>query len=212
MFLYYYIILFILKHVTKMKAIKAINDPKAFQLLADGTRRKIVFLLRAKEMTVSQIAAGLNITPQAVYHHVKRLKKGDLIEVSKEVRVDHLIESYYRATAETFICSVGRVSQDREYTKEQVTTVLQALKKLGFNLEFDEDQISQLVDLQVELEHDCCSSNFEDEISELDDVDFLTKQTVQKWAQTLSMSDEEFVRQQLITKKASDLLRSFVKK
>jgi DNA-binding transcriptional ArsR family regulator len=195
-----------------MKAIKAINDPKAFQLLADGTRRKIVFLLRAKEMTVSQIAAGLNITPQAVYHHIKRLKKGDLIEVSKEVRVDHLIESYYRATAETFICSVGNLPQNREYTKEQVTTVLHALKKLGFNLEFEEDKISQLVDLQVELEHDCCSSNFDDEISELDDVDFLTKQTVQKWAQTLSMSDEEFVRQQLTAKKASDLLRSFINK
>jgi DNA-binding transcriptional ArsR family regulator len=195
-----------------MKAIKAINDPEAFQLLADGTRRKIVFLLRAKEMTVSQIAAGLNITPQAVYHHIKRLKKGDLIEVSKEVRVDHLIESYYRATAETFICSVGNVPQNREYTKEQVTTVLHALKKLGFNLELDEGKISQLIDLQVKLEHDCCSSNFDDEISELEDVDFLTKQTVQKWAQTLSMSDEEFVRQQLTTKKASDLLRSFIKK
>lgn len=195
-----------------MKAIKAINDPKAFQLLADETRRKIVFLLRAKEMTVSQIAAGLNITPQAVYHHIKKLKKGDLVEVSKEVRVDHLIESYYRATAETFICSVGNVPQDREYTKERATATLHALKKLGFNLEIDDDKISQLVDLQVELEHDCCSSNFEDEISELDDVDFLTKQTVQKWAQTLSMSDEEFVRQQLITKKVSDLLRSLVKK
>jgi len=195
-----------------MKAIKAINDPEAFKLLADGTRRKIVFLLRAKEMTVSQIAAGLNITPQAVYHHIKRLKKGDLIEVSKEVRVDHLIESYYRATAETFLCSVGNVPQSREYTKEQVTTVLHALKKLGFNLEFDEDKISKLIDLQVELEHDCCSSNFEDEISELDDVDFLTKQSVQKWAQTLSMSDEEFARQQQITTQVSDLLRSFVKK
>ena len=86
-------------------------------------------------MTVSQIAAGLNITPQAVYHHIKKLKKGDLIEVSKEVRVDHLIESYYRATAETFLCSVENVPHGREYTKEQVTTVLHALKKLGFNLE-----------------------------------------------------------------------------
>ena len=195
-----------------MKAIKAINDPKAFQLLADETRRKIVFLLRAKEMTVSQIAEGLNITPQAVYHHIKRLKAGDLIEVSKEVRVDHLIESYYRATAETFICSIGNAPQDREYTKEQVTTTLDALTRLGFTLEADEDKITQLVDLEVELEHDCCTRNFDDAISELDDVDFLTKLTVQKWAQTLSMSDEEFARNQVVTQTISDLLRSLVKK
>ncbi len=72
------------------------------KLLGDETRRKIVFLLRAKEMTVSKIADELNVTPQAVYHHIKKLVETELVEVTREVRVDHLIESYYRATAEVF--------------------------------------------------------------------------------------------------------------
>ncbi|MGD8507176.1 MAG: helix-turn-helix domain-containing protein [Candidatus Bathyarchaeota archaeon] len=195
-----------------MKPIKAIRDPEAFKLLADGTRRKIVFLLRVKEMTVSQMAAELNITPQAVYHHIKKLLKGDMIEVAREERVDHIIESYYRATAETFFCSVGKTPRSAEIAKEQMITVLNALKKLGFKIEFDEDKISQLVDVQIELEHGSKSDKFEDKISELDEVDFLTKQTVQKLAENLSMSDEEFSRRQVTSKKFRNLLLSLVKK
>jgi DNA-binding transcriptional ArsR family regulator len=195
-----------------VKPIKAIRDPEAFKLLADGTRRKIVFLLRVKEMTVSQMAAELNITPQAVYHHIKKLLKGDMIEVAREERVDHIIESYYRATAETFFCSVGKTPRSAEIAKEQMITVLNALKKLGFKIEFDEDKISQLVDVQIELEHGSKSDKFEDKISELDEVDFLTKQTVQKLAENLSMSDEEFSRRQVTSKKFRNLLLSLVKK
>jgi len=195
-----------------MKSIKAIKDPEAFQLLADETRRKMVFLLRVKEMTVSQIAAELNKTPQAIYHHIKKLLKGELIEVAREERIDHLIESYYRATAESFFCSVGKTSRSKEFAKNQVRTVLDALKNLGFNLEFDEHKITQLIDARGQLDNCCGSGKFEDAISQLDDVDFLTKLTVQEYAETLSLSDDEFVQQQEIRKKFRDLLLSMVKK
>lgn len=171
-----------------------------------------MFLLRVKEMTVSQIAAELNITPQAVYHHIKKLRKGGMVEVAREERIDHLIESYYRATAETFFCSVGKTCRSRELAEDQVRTVLNALKRLGFSLEFDENQIAQLIDVWSKLDEYKGSEKFEDAISNLDEVDFLTKQTVQKYAETLSMSDEEFVRQQELRKKFRDLLISLVKK
>lgn len=195
-----------------MKPVKTIKDPEAFKLLADETRRKIVFLLRVKEMTVSQIAAELNLTPQAVYHHIKKLLKAQMVEVAREERIDHLIESYYRATAETFFCSVGETPHSVEFARKQMTIVLNALKKLGFKMEFDENRVSRLVDLHAELDKWHGSGQFEDKISELDDVDFLTKQTVQKFAETLSMSDDEFARQQEINKKFRDMLRSLVKK
>jgi DNA-binding transcriptional ArsR family regulator len=195
-----------------LKPIKAIKDPEAFQLLGDETRRKIVFLLRVKEMTVSQIAAELSVTPQAVYHHIKKLRKVGMVEVAREERIDHLIESYYRATAETFFCTVGKTRRSRELAKNQVRTVLNALKRLGFSLEFDENQISQLLEVWSKLEEYKGSEKFEDAISDLDDVDFLTKQTVQKYAENLSMSDEEFARQQELRKKFRNLLISLVKK
>ena len=194
-----------------MKPIKVINDPEAFQLLGDETRRKIVFLLRVKEMTVSQIAAELNITHQAVYHHTKKLRKGDMIEVAREERIDHLIESYYRATAETFYCSVGKTLRSTELAKEQMRSILNALKRLGFSLEYDENRISQLLDAQRRLKECCGFGKFEDAIADLEDVDFITKQTVQEYAEILSMSDENFTEQQDLNKKFRSLLISLLK-
>ena len=195
-----------------MKQMKTIRDPKAFKLLGDETRRKIIYLLRVKEMTVSQIAAELNMTPQAVYHHIKKLLEGDMVEITREERVDHLIESYYRATAESFNVVVGKTPSGREVAKEQMAAILKALKKLGFKIEVNEKTIAQLINLQVELESCCKGAKFEDAISELEDVDFLAKMYVEEYAHLLAMSDEEFAKQQEIEKKFRDLLLSLVRK
>ena len=200
-----------------MKALKVIKDPMAFQLLADETRRKIVYLLRVKEMNASQLAAELNLTPQTVYHHVKKLVKGGLVEVTHEERCGHLIESYYRATAEMFSLSHGKTTAQSLHSKqletEQMTAALNALKKLGFNLEYDQNKISQLVDAQRELE-DCCKdiSKLEKEIYEMNDLDPFTKKAVAGLASTLLMSEDEFNSQHENRRKFRDLLISLQKK
>ena len=204
-----------------MKPIQVLRDPKAFQLLADETRRKILYLLRVKEMTVSQLAAELNLTPQALYHHIKKLLEGEMVEVVREERIGHLIESYYRATAEDFLLTHGKMTsqtlRDRKLAEEQVTTVLNALKRLGFNLEFDEKKISQLVDLRAGLDRSCEVAGekkieIEDEIWNMDDLDFLTKMMATDFVGKLLMSDGEFAIQQETMKKLRDLLLSLAKK
>jgi hypothetical protein len=110
---------------------------------------------------------------------------------------------------------VGKTKRGAEVAKDQVQTVLKALKKLGHKIEYDEKAVSKLVDLKMhEKEHleKCCdSSELEDAIAELDDVDFLTKQMVQKYAETLAMSDEDFERQQKSGREFRALLKSLVK-
>lgn len=195
-----------------------IRDPEAYRLLADETRRKILYLLRVKEMTVSQIAKELNVTSQAIYHHIRKLLKGRMVEVVKEERIGHLIESYYRATAEDFLLSHGKIKsqtfRDRKLAEEQVTTALNALSKLDFNLEFDENKIGQLVDLRGKLKEVCGEAKwkYEDEIWEMDDLNLLTKLMATDFVGTLLMSDEEFAGQQETRKKFRTLLLSLVKK
>ncbi len=130
-----------------MKAVKSISDPEAFKILADDSRRRIVFLLRAKEMTVSQIADELDLTPQTVYHHIKKLLQADMVEVTREVRVDHLIESYYMATAEVFQVTVGKTSGSKEKETENITAALAALKKIGFKIKYEKEDIAKLSEL-----------------------------------------------------------------
>jgi DNA-binding transcriptional ArsR family regulator len=200
-----------------MKPFMVIKEPEAFQLLADETRRKILYLLRVKEMTVSHIAVELGMTSQAIYHHIKKLLNGKMVEVVREERVGHLIESHYRATAEDFLLSHGKVSSqslhDKTVAKEQVTTVLKTLKTMGFSLEFEEDEIAQLVDTRVRLD-ECCASieKFEDEIWNTDELDIQMKMMANDFVGTLLMSDEEYARQQETRKKFRTLLLSLVKK
>ena len=204
-----------------MKPIQVLRDPEAFKLLADETRRKILYLLRVKDMTVSQLASELDLTPQALYHHIKKLLEGGMVEVAREERIGHLIESYYRAVAEDFLFITGKLSaqtlRDRNLAEEQVTVVLNALKKLSFNLDFDENKISQLVDLRADLTTECFENDekcirVQDEIWNMDDLNLLTKQIACELATTLLMSDEGFVRQQETRKKLRDLLLSLAKK
>ena len=194
-----------------MRYLKVITDPSAFQLLADDTRRKIVFLLRAKEMTVSQIAEHLGLTPQAVYHHIKKLVKANMVEVAREERVDHLIESYYRATAEVFHCNVGTAVKSKKAAKEHTMTVLNALKKLGFKLEYDDKKVDELVDLQAQWKDCYYDTMHEEEIAKMDDIDNLTKQMVSEYAGIVSRSEADHKRGEEIGNKIRKALVSMVK-
>lgn len=194
-----------------------IKEPEAFELLADETRRKILYLLRVKEMNVNQLAGDLGVTSQAVYHHIKKLLKGKMVEVAREERTGHLIESYYRATAEDFLLTHGKIRSqslhDRKLVKEQLTKVLEALSKLGCNLEFDENKISQLADLRAGVDEPCeASEEYQDDIWNMDDLDIQMRMMASEFIATLVMSDKEFNRQQENREKLRDLLRSMVKK
>jgi DNA-binding transcriptional ArsR family regulator len=194
-----------------VKAVKSISDPEAFKILADDSRRKIVFLLRAKEMTVSQIADELNLTPQTVYHHIKKLVDADMVEVTREVRIDHLIESYYMATAEIFEITVGKASGSKERQTENIAAILAALKKIGFNLKYNEKDVDKLSELAMEREECCSAKEYEEAVSRLEDADFFVKQGVQEYAGLLSMTDERLEKQDDINRKFREMLRSLVK-
>lgn len=195
-----------------MKSLKTISDPQAFKLMADKTRRKIVFLLRAKEMTVSQIAHELNITPQTIYHHIKKLVKGGLVEVTREVRVDHLIESYYQATAEVFHFTIGKTSRGKEFLREETKATLKALEDIGFKLKYNQKIISEIVEHLLKQKDCCGAKEFEEAISKLEDINFLTKQNVQEYAGILSMSDKEFAKRNKLRREFRDLLKSLLVK
>lgn len=51
--------------------------------LADETRRNILMLLRKGKISSGEIAENLEITPQALSYHLKKLKEADLIYETK---------------------------------------------------------------------------------------------------------------------------------
>ncbi len=175
-----------------MRAFKVIRDPKAFQLIGDETRRRIIYLLRAKEMTVSQIAEELDMTPQAIYHHIRKLRDAGMVGVSKEERVGHLVETYYQATAEVFEFAHGEGPGSQEYAERETEEALRSLPKLGFDVKVSKEAVERLVELHAQMRDCGAREDLGDKAAALEDVGFLAKQTVVGFARFLSMTDEEF--------------------
>lgn len=174
-----------------MKAVKEIKDPEAFQLLGDETRRRIIYLLRAKEMTVSQIAHDMGLTAQAIYHHIRKLKKAGMIEVAKEERIDHFIETYYRSSAEIFHLSHGE-GKGRESEAEQLRLAMQELAKLGVGVSSDPEIISKVASAMKRMDKACADSGIVEKINDLEEVDFFVKQAMLELAMNICQDDAQF--------------------
>lgn len=57
---------------------------QTFAALSEPNRRKIVDLLKKKEMAVSEIAKNLDITMATLSHHLDILKRADLVSGRRE--------------------------------------------------------------------------------------------------------------------------------
>lgn len=190
-----------------MQTVKMITDPEAFQLLADETRRKIIYLLRVKDMTVSQIAEQMQLTTQAIYHHIRKLKDADMIEVAKEERIGHFIETYYRTTAEIFHLSHGEATaQNRE---DKIRAALEGLIKLGMKVECQSSKLKEIVRISKEMDETCTMAEWTEKASDLG-LDFMTQQLVIEYAYLMSMTEAQFDKNQAQTKQIWKLLKSCV--
>jgi len=150
----------------------------------------MIYLLRAKEMTVSQIAEQLRLTPQAIYHQVRKLKDAGLVEVAKEERVDHFIETYYRASAEVFHMAHG-VGESKEYIESQVKEALGGLQKLGIQLEDDPAAVDKLAKLAQAMKDPMGKTQWNDKAAALDDVDFFARQAILEYINLIMMSEKD---------------------
>lgn len=55
-----------------------------FNALADPTRRKILQLLKARDMTAGEIAENFNMAKASVSHHLNILKNAGLVSAEKQ--------------------------------------------------------------------------------------------------------------------------------
>lgn len=77
-----------------------------FKALSDPTRRKILELLKKKEMSAGEIAEHFNITPPSLTFHFNILKQADLISQERKGQqiiyslnlsvMEELIENYFK--------------------------------------------------------------------------------------------------------------------
>lgn len=142
-------------------------------------------------MTVSQIAAEMGLTAQAIYHHIRKLKAAGMVEVAREVRVGHFIETYYRSAAEMFMLSHGEAGRKQTY-EEQAKAALDGLAKLGLIVTPDQETVAKVAKVVKEMESCCKQHEWSDKIGEMGDVPFFVKQTMMEFAHLLSEDDGQY--------------------
>ncbi len=80
-----------------------VQDPKQLRALADVVRTKIVFLLRERAASITELAEALKSPKGTVGHHVKVLEQAGLIRVVRTRKVRALTEKYYGRVARLFV-------------------------------------------------------------------------------------------------------------
>ena len=193
-----------------MRTFKFFTNPAAFEVLADDTRRRMIYLLRANEQTVSQLAVSLKKTPQAIYHQIKILLDNGFVEVAKEERVDHFIETYYRATAEVFEFSHGE-NPGREVAK-QLKEVPEALAKIGLKVNADEELLAKVAKLEGKISALGMRPELEEKVQQLEDVGLFTRQHAYRYAQMATMTDKQLDEMIAATRELRQLLAQSIAK
>ncbi|UCH57232.1 MAG: winged helix-turn-helix transcriptional regulator [Candidatus Bathyarchaeota archaeon] len=179
------------------RLLKPISE-KAFALLGDETRRKIIFLLRDNELTVKEIASKLELTTQNIYHHIRRLQEAGLVQVIDERRAGHLIESYYTVTADTFIYNEDRM-EERGF--QSSIDIMNGLNELGFGVEVSEEnaeRLSELIEMRIRTpsapsveEGICFYCSFSGYFMKFGPMNPVLLSRILQYASLIEMSDEE---------------------
>src|SRR5712664_4194699 len=193
-----------------MRPVKMITELGAIELLADDTRRRIIYLLRSRELIISQIAEELRMTHQVIYHHIKKLLPVEMVEVTREERVENFIETYYRATAEVFSFSWGTSGKNQAQAEQRMRDTLLSLDKLGIKVQVEEDIVAQIIKTQGKIETFGNKEDLDEKVSKLDDVDFLGKQELASVATMISLTDKQFLEWLELQRELRKLLRGLL--
>jgi DNA-binding transcriptional ArsR family regulator len=96
-----------------------------FRALADPTRRALFEQLNAREMTVSELTAGLAISQPAVSQHLAALRNAGLVFERREGRF-----AYYRADPKALKPLVGWIDRYRTYWPKRIARLRNVLKEI----------------------------------------------------------------------------------
>jgi DNA-binding transcriptional ArsR family regulator len=136
-----------------------IKDPEVAKLLADDTRRRILHMLRHKELSPADLTKALDKNYSSVQHHLTQLVSAGLVEQTREERVRNMIQPYYHATAHRYLVSYSlteSLQKDDEYAQYKETTLQKMYKGLkAFEIQPPQDKhtrILELIDRCVKME------------------------------------------------------------
>jgi DNA-binding transcriptional ArsR family regulator len=100
-------------------------EPDIFRLLADPTRRAVFERLARREMTVSELKAGFDVSQPAISQHLAALRGAGLVSERRDGRF-----AYYRAEPTGLGPLANWVDRYRVFWPERIEKLKKVLKEI----------------------------------------------------------------------------------
>jgi DNA-binding transcriptional ArsR family regulator len=149
------------------KGVLIIKDPEIAKLFADETRRRILHILRHREMSTTDLAKALEKNHSSIIHHLTLLKEAGLVELTREEKVRNMIQAYYKSTAFRYIISYSltdTLTDDEGYSSWR-DGILQKMYE-GFEtygIQITDEKKTRVIEL-MEICYEHQSKAFEDSL------------------------------------------------
>jgi DNA-binding transcriptional ArsR family regulator len=195
----------------------------ALHALADESRRKILQMLRTRRMSTSELVEFLDnqvsdrdVKPQTVRYHLKELERCGLIQQDGYEPSgngdSHIMTKLWKATAETVLIATGDLASFRteaEPCHDEALELAGIMKQVGVEIS-DPRVLEDAKQSFFEWKKLWCKGrqNADDLLRNLPDLDPASYSTVRRVLSVISLSDSDYERYWVASRKACDLLRS----
>ena len=128
-----------------------IKDPEVGKLLADDTRRHILYTLGHHEMSASDLAKSFKKNHSSIIHHLNSLLDAGLIEVTRTEKVRNMVVPYYRSVSRSFHVSYSlseALAEDPDFAAWQEEYIQRMMEGLdAYNIIIPDEQKDKVRDL-----------------------------------------------------------------
>ena len=87
-----------------------IKDPEVAKLFTHDIRRKMLTLMTYKEMSQKDLVKELGKPYSTIGYHLKLLEDAGLVKNVRSIRIQNLLQSYYRSSAKNYKISSDALS------------------------------------------------------------------------------------------------------
>ncbi len=180
------------------KDVRVFEDSDTLKVGLEQSRKKILKLLKVKNMTISQISEALERDQSTVYRHIKKLEEAGFIEVKGEKKEHHIPERVYGRTAEIFLLTPEPMDKGvgMQWKNERVDRSLNILEQSGLECNGGEEIVDELSDFLEKVDEeilDDMTSSFSDR----EDIDFLSLMQSQFLAELIKIENDESLKEEL---------------
>jgi len=183
------------------KDVRLFEDTEKLKVGLEKSRKKILELLKVKDMTISQIGEALERDQSTVYRHIKKLEEAGFIEVKGEKKEHHIPEKVYGRTAKIFLLTPEAMDKDDSpswglgWKRKRVNRCLNILEEAGFECDGSEEMADELADFLKSVDKEV-TENMMSSLSEPDEIDFFSMMQSRFLAELIKIEKDESLKEE----------------